>query len=42
MGVFAFSFIQGLAMMKRALGEQFKMPDTKILTPFLYRGLNNG
>jgi AcrR family transcriptional regulator len=34
-----FSCIQGLVMMKAALGEHFQMPDTGIMTAFLYRRL---
>ena len=37
MSIYFFSCIQGLAIMKRALGERFQMPDIGILTAFLYR-----
>lgn len=39
MGTYFFACIQGLGIMKRALGERFQMPDVGILTAFLYRGL---
>jgi AcrR family transcriptional regulator len=32
-----FSCIQGLVMMKSALGEYFQMPDAGVMTAFLYR-----
>lgn len=34
-----FSCIQGLVMLKSVLGNAFQMPDTGIITAFLYRGL---
>jgi AcrR family transcriptional regulator len=33
-----FSCIQGLVLMKSALGEYFQMPDVGVMTAFLYRG----
>ncbi|MDR2561872.1 MAG: TetR/AcrR family transcriptional regulator [Holophagales bacterium] len=39
MAVFFFANIQGLAMLKCALGEHFRTPSAEILTAFLYRGL---
>jgi len=37
MSVYFFSCIQGLGLMKQALGGRFRMPDARILTAFLYR-----
>jgi hypothetical protein len=39
MSVYFFSAIQGLVMLKSALGEHFQMPDGEVMTAFLYRGI---
>lgn len=39
MTVYFFSSIQGIVMMRFALGEHFRMPGTDVMTAFLYRGL---
>ena len=39
MAVYFFSAIQGVVMMKFAVGEHFQMPNPSLMTAFLYRGL---
>jgi AcrR family transcriptional regulator len=39
MSVCFFSCIQGLVMLKSALGKHFQMPSVDVMTAFLYRGI---